>query len=69
MTELLNRPEVENSIGHMCRFGMQVLWPASAGGGGRLVRKPTRWATSSPEVLKHVCLRCTSEGLALGDER
>eukprot|EP00969_Alexandrium_andersonii_P330954 14628425-Alexandrium_andersonii.AAC.1 len=53
----------------MCRFGMRVPWPASAGGEGRLVRKPTRWASSSPEVLERVRLRCHNEGLAQGDER
>eukprot|EP00969_Alexandrium_andersonii_P044434 1949924-Alexandrium_andersonii.AAC.1 len=26
-----------------------------------LARKPTRWASSSLEVLKRVCLRCTNE--------
>eukprot|EP00969_Alexandrium_andersonii_P232675 10273099-Alexandrium_andersonii.AAC.1 len=41
MTELPSRPEVERGIGHMCRFGMRVPWLASAGGGSRLVRKPT----------------------------
>eukprot|EP00969_Alexandrium_andersonii_P013016 567985-Alexandrium_andersonii.AAC.1 len=61
MTELLSRPDVESGIGHMCRFGMRVPWSASAGGGNRLVRKPTRWASSSPEVLRRVCLRCSNE--------
>eukprot|EP00969_Alexandrium_andersonii_P132319 5851031-Alexandrium_andersonii.AAC.1 len=35
--ELLSQPEVESGIGHMCRFGVRVPWPASAGGGSRLV--------------------------------
>eukprot|EP00969_Alexandrium_andersonii_P026654 1163107-Alexandrium_andersonii.AAC.1 len=48
---------------------MRVPWPASAGGGSRLARKPTRWASSSPEVLKRVCFRCSNEGLPSGDER
>eukprot|EP00969_Alexandrium_andersonii_P323985 14315170-Alexandrium_andersonii.AAC.1 len=58
MVELLSQPEVESRIGDMCRFGMRIPWPASVGGGGRLVRKPTRWASLSPEVLKRVRLRC-----------
>eukprot|EP00969_Alexandrium_andersonii_P171927 7599501-Alexandrium_andersonii.AAC.1 len=29
MVELLGRPEVDSGIGHMCRFGMRVPWPAS----------------------------------------
>eukprot|EP00969_Alexandrium_andersonii_P222116 9810563-Alexandrium_andersonii.AAC.1 len=37
VTERLSRPEVESGIGHMRRLGMRVPWPASAGGGGRLV--------------------------------
>eukprot|EP00969_Alexandrium_andersonii_P110288 4866764-Alexandrium_andersonii.AAC.1 len=48
---------------------MRVPWSASAGGGNRLVRKPTRWASSSPEVLRRVCLRCSNEGLPSGDGR
>eukprot|EP00969_Alexandrium_andersonii_P272467 12041868-Alexandrium_andersonii.AAC.1 len=51
----------------MCRFGVRAPAPASAGGGGRLVRKPTRWPSSSPEVLKRVCRRCHNEGLPQGD--
>eukprot|EP00969_Alexandrium_andersonii_P263319 11638764-Alexandrium_andersonii.AAC.1 len=48
---------------------MRVPWPASAGGGSRLARKPTRWASSSPEVLRRVCLRRRTEGLSQGGER
>eukprot|EP00969_Alexandrium_andersonii_P250586 11074967-Alexandrium_andersonii.AAC.1 len=29
--ELLSQPDVESGIGHVCRFGMRVPWPASAG--------------------------------------
>eukprot|EP00969_Alexandrium_andersonii_P324555 14341463-Alexandrium_andersonii.AAC.1 len=53
----------------MCQFGMCVPVPASASGGGRLVRKRARWASSSPEVLERVCLRCSNEGFPLGDAR
>eukprot|EP00969_Alexandrium_andersonii_P129244 5711149-Alexandrium_andersonii.AAC.1 len=35
--------------------------PPDGGASPLLVRKPTRWASSSPEVLKRVCLRCTNE--------
>eukprot|EP00969_Alexandrium_andersonii_P031553 1377940-Alexandrium_andersonii.AAC.1 len=31
MQELLNDPRVETAVGHMCRFGMRVSEPASAG--------------------------------------
>eukprot|EP00969_Alexandrium_andersonii_P066519 2932297-Alexandrium_andersonii.AAC.1 len=50
---LLERPEAQCGIGHMCRFGMAAPRPASAGGSGNLLaRKPTRWMRSSPEILK-----------------
>eukprot|EP00969_Alexandrium_andersonii_P047287 2074618-Alexandrium_andersonii.AAC.1 len=48
---------------------MQVSEPASAGAGGPLVRKPTRWASSAPEVPRRVGLRCASEGLQPSDPR
>eukprot|EP00969_Alexandrium_andersonii_P087811 3873376-Alexandrium_andersonii.AAC.1 len=53
----------------MCRFGMRVSGSAGAGGGGPLVRKPTRWASSAPEVLKRAGLRRRSEGLLPRDPR
>eukprot|EP00969_Alexandrium_andersonii_P072152 3184232-Alexandrium_andersonii.AAC.1 len=40
--------------------------PAFAGVGHLPVRKPTRWMSSSPEILKRVCLRCSNEGLGAG---
>eukprot|EP00969_Alexandrium_andersonii_P236117 10424167-Alexandrium_andersonii.AAC.1 len=52
MRELLSEPQVGTVVGHMCRFGMRVSEPVSMGVGGPLVRKPTRWASSAPEVLK-----------------
>eukprot|EP00969_Alexandrium_andersonii_P146480 6477689-Alexandrium_andersonii.AAC.1 len=42
---------------------MRVSEPARAGVGGQLVRKPTRWASFAPELLKRVGLWCTNEGL------
>eukprot|EP00969_Alexandrium_andersonii_P123409 5453942-Alexandrium_andersonii.AAC.1 len=57
--DLMARPEMKCGIGHMCRFGVAAPAAASAGselafaGVGRLpVRKPTRWMSSSPEILK-----------------
>eukprot|EP00969_Alexandrium_andersonii_P233668 10316449-Alexandrium_andersonii.AAC.1 len=67
MKELLSDPRVDTVVGHMCRFGMQVSEPASAGGGGLLVRKPTRRASSAPEALRRVGLRCANEGLSPSD--
>eukprot|EP00969_Alexandrium_andersonii_P366866 15469453-Alexandrium_andersonii.AAC.1 len=66
MVDSLSQPEVESGVGHTCRFGARIPEPAYAGGGGHLVRKPTRWASSSPEVLKRARLRCSNEGLPRG---
>eukprot|EP00969_Alexandrium_andersonii_P143691 6353614-Alexandrium_andersonii.AAC.1 len=50
---LMEQPEVQSGIGHVCRFGMAAPKPASAGGSARqLARKPTRWVRSSTEILK-----------------
>eukprot|EP00969_Alexandrium_andersonii_P341373 15089892-Alexandrium_andersonii.AAC.1 len=43
--------------------------PVSTGIGHLPVRKPTRWVSSSPEVLKRVCLRCSNDGLSAGDPK
>eukprot|EP00969_Alexandrium_andersonii_P284877 12593496-Alexandrium_andersonii.AAC.1 len=59
---LLEQPEAQSGVGHICRFGMVVPRPASVGGPGhQLARKPTRRMRSSPEILKRVCLRCSNE--------
>eukprot|EP00969_Alexandrium_andersonii_P061709 2720495-Alexandrium_andersonii.AAC.1 len=34
-----------------------------------LARKPTRWVSFSPELLRRVCLRCSNEGLSAGDPK
>eukprot|EP00969_Alexandrium_andersonii_P005628 243757-Alexandrium_andersonii.AAC.1 len=50
---LMERPEVQCGVGHVRRFGMAAPKPACAGGSGhQLARKPTRWMSSSPEILK-----------------
>ena len=66
MQELLAIPGVGTVVGHMCRQGMRIQAPD-----GRIlpVRKPTRWASSAPEVLKRLGLRCTNEGCRPGDPR
>eukprot|EP00969_Alexandrium_andersonii_P111921 4943511-Alexandrium_andersonii.AAC.1 len=43
--------------------------PACAGVGRLPVRKPTRWASSSPEILRRACLQRSNEGLEAGDPR
>eukprot|EP00969_Alexandrium_andersonii_P322920 14268598-Alexandrium_andersonii.AAC.1 len=42
---------------------MRVSEPARAGVGSPLTRKPTRWASSAPEVLRRVGLRRAHKGL------
>eukprot|EP00969_Alexandrium_andersonii_P189981 8394357-Alexandrium_andersonii.AAC.1 len=69
MQKLLSDPQAGAVVGHMCCFGVRVCEPARAGVRGPLVRKPTRWASSAPEVLKRVGLRCTNEGLQPSDLR
>ena len=59
MQGLLTRPEVGTAVGHMCRQGMRQ---ETAEGGSLPVHKPTRWASSSPEILGRLGLRCTNEG-------
>ena len=55
MQELPAKKEVQSAVGHMCRHGMRMAAPD---GEVRLVRKPTRWASSAPEVLRRVALSC-----------
>eukprot|EP00969_Alexandrium_andersonii_P277252 12255158-Alexandrium_andersonii.AAC.1 len=49
LARLLREPGVESGIGRVCRFGMRVPESVPIGVGDRLVRMPTRWASSSPE--------------------
>eukprot|EP00969_Alexandrium_andersonii_P049436 2169855-Alexandrium_andersonii.AAC.1 len=61
------RPEVQRGVGHMCRFGMTApaaragVGPVRTGAGRLPARKPARWLSSSPEILRRVCLRCSNE--------
>eukprot|EP00969_Alexandrium_andersonii_P215981 9539997-Alexandrium_andersonii.AAC.1 len=61
------RPEVQRGVGHMCRFGTTApvacagVGPARTGAGRLSARKPTGWMSSSPEILRRVCLRCSNE--------
>eukprot|EP00969_Alexandrium_andersonii_P044191 1939123-Alexandrium_andersonii.AAC.1 len=70
------RPEVQCGVGHMCRFSMSAPAAACTGvrpvrtGAGRLpVQKPTRWMSSSPEILRRACLQWSNEGLSAGDPK
>eukprot|EP00969_Alexandrium_andersonii_P004688 202548-Alexandrium_andersonii.AAC.1 len=58
VNDLMARPEVQCGVGHMCRFGTTApatcagAWPVSTGAGRLPVRTPTRWMSSSPEILR-----------------
>eukprot|EP00969_Alexandrium_andersonii_P090458 3993513-Alexandrium_andersonii.AAC.1 len=56
MVELLARPGVDSVVGHVRRFGVRALVGAARNEGG-LVRKPTRWASSAPELLRRGAAR------------
>ena len=62
--DLLAEPGVQSAAGHMCRHGMRMMVPD---GEVRPVRKPTRWASSAPEVLRRVALRCLNVGCRPGN--
>eukprot|EP00969_Alexandrium_andersonii_P028861 1260159-Alexandrium_andersonii.AAC.1 len=62
MRKLLDEPQANAAIGHMCRFGARVSEPTRAGVRGPLVRKSTRRASSAPEVSKRMGLRCQNQG-------
>ena len=66
MQEVMSKPGVSSVIGHMCRQGMRLPAPDRR---SLPVRKPTRWASSAPEVLRRLGLRCTNEGRRPGDPR
>ena len=63
MIKVLSKPGVNSVVGHMCRQGMRIQAPD---GRELPVRKPTRWASSAPEVLRRLGARCTNEGLRPG---
>ena len=68
MKELLSQSGVHSVVGHMCCHGMRC--PSdSPGSPSLLVRKPTRWASSAPELLRRLGRRCTNEGRSPSDPR
>eukprot|EP00969_Alexandrium_andersonii_P338623 14966115-Alexandrium_andersonii.AAC.1 len=64
---LMARPEVQCGVGRVCRFGMTApaacagVGPVPTGAGRLPARKPPRWMSTSPEILRRVCLRCSNE--------
>eukprot|EP00969_Alexandrium_andersonii_P097609 4310296-Alexandrium_andersonii.AAC.1 len=57
--DLVSRPGVGSGVGHVCRFGTTAPVATGAGSGPASavarylpVRKPIRWMSSAPEILK-----------------
>ena len=57
MMELMAHPAVDMKTVHMCAYGMKAVDEQGEG----LVKKPTRVASSSPEVLRRIEARCSNE--------
>eukprot|EP00974_Lingulodinium_polyedra_P023546 2274344-Lingulodinium_polyedra.AAC.1 len=66
MASFLKDPRVATVVGHMCRQGMKI---PDRNGRARLVRKPTRWASSAEAILKRLGVRCWNEQCGPGDAR
>ena len=52
MRRVLNHPNVYAGVGHGCRFGVRNC------SNNKLVKKPTMWISSSPEICNALSLRC-----------
>ena len=57
LKQLMLRPEVDATTVHMCAYGMESRDEQGQG----LVKKATRFMSTSPEVLKRVAARCSNE--------
>eukprot|EP00969_Alexandrium_andersonii_P064501 2840987-Alexandrium_andersonii.AAC.1 len=69
MVELLAEPGVSSAAGHMCRLGVRVPDSSVAQRTSGHARKPTRWASSAPELLRRLGARCINEGRSSSDPR
>ena len=56
--DLALAPSVDTVVTHMCRFGMTSRDKEGPG----LVKKPTRFMSNSPEVIKVLDRKCTNSG-------
>ena len=52
MQRVLNHPSVFAGVGHGCRFGVRNVT------NGMLLKKPTMWIATSPEICNALSLRC-----------
>ncbi len=56
MVQLLMRPDVIRTKGHMCAYGMK----SKDGHGEGLVKEPTGWTTNSPYIAEQVSASCSN---------
>ena len=52
MKRILGHPEVYAGVGHGCRFNVR------SSASGKLLKKPTLWVSTSPEICDALSLRC-----------
>ena len=55
MVKLLNHPRVGTAVSDQCMYGLKT---ADANGNLVEAKKPTKWASSSPHMLKRLSTRC-----------
>ena len=56
MVKLMQVPGVDSVVSHQCEYG---LMSPDANGVLQLVKKPTRWLSSSPAMLRRLSRRCS----------
>ena len=56
MLDLLSLPKVSSVVSDQCEYGLLTPGP---GGVPMAAKKPTRWASSSPHMLKRLSKRCS----------
>ena len=56
MVDLLSLPKVSSVVSDQCEYGLLTPGP---GGVPMAAKKPTRWASSSPHMLKRLSKRCS----------
>ena len=57
MIKLLQHPKVQTTISDKCEYGL--VTPSAVTGQPIPAQKPTRWATSSPQMLSRLSKRCS----------
>ena len=58
MLKLLNHPRVKTTVSDQCQYGLVTPGP---GGDMMPAKKPTKWASSSPQMLARLSKRCAGD--------